>query len=737
MPAASNLCHPSGASSTLRTAILLMALGLILAPFAAHAGSAAALRQKLPREVISRLEAGEAQTLIVHFDDTAIEEELDARRRQLGISRDDDEALSIRQSRYHSLKERALARFRRGDGEVFRDFSHLPMAVLKVRSAAALDRLSAQPEVTAVYEDRPIHLHLAESLPLIRQPQAAAIGMTGTGSTVAVIDTGVDYTRAAFGSCTAPGVPAGCKVVSSVDIATPSALPDSNGHGSNVAGITVGTAPGAKIASLNVFNPDGSSNSSLLISAINWAIANRSAYGITAINMSLGDGTKNTTACGNSALNPFVTPLANARAAGIIPVASAGNDGYLNALERPACTPGVVSVGAVYDSNLGTQAWTTCTDTVTAADKVVCFSNSASFLTMLAPGAVITAAGSSYAGTSQASPFVAGAVAVLRAAFPAETLDRTVSRLTTSGVPITDSRNGIVTPRLDLLASIGAPANDLFSQPFILTGNSGQATGSNYNATKETGEPNHAGNPGGASVWWSWNAPITGRATINTHGSSFDTLLAVYTGSSVGSLTTIAANDNDGTPGGTSSVSFIAQAGTTYRIAVDGAGGATGTINLAWNLAPEADLSVTLSCTPLAITVGDTLSCTATIANNGPSAASSPTVTVTLPSGAAFLSASSGCSYASGAVTCSVTTLASGGSTLFTINSRPAAAGTATTSATVTSATTDPVPSNNSATTSTQVAAAPTQPVPALPLQAVPLLALMVALLRKSGRWSR
>lgn len=148
--------------------------------------------------------------------------------------------------------------------------------------------------------------------------------------------------------------------------------------------------------------------------------------------------------------------------------------------------------------------------------------------------------------------------------------------------------------------------------------------------------------------------PITGRATLNTHGSSFDTLLAVYTGSSVGSLTSVAANDNDGTAGGTSSVSFIAQAGTDYRIAVDGAGGATGTMNLAWNLAPEADLSVTLSCTLPTITVGDTLSCTATVANYGPSTASNPTVTVTLSSDAAFLSASPGCSYSAGFVTCSI-----------------------------------------------------------------------------------
>ena len=48
-------------------------------------------------------------------------------------------------------------------------------------------------------------------------------------------------------------------------------------------------------------------------------------------------------------------------------------------------------------------------------------------------------------------------------------------------------------------------------------------------ASKEPGEPNHAGNAGGHSVWWSWMAPAIGIVSINTTGSSFETLLAVYT----------------------------------------------------------------------------------------------------------------------------------------------------------------------------------------------------------------
>ena len=128
--------------------------------------------------------------------------------------------------------------------------------------------------------------------------------------------------------------------------------------------------------------------------------------------------------------------------------------------------------------------------------------------------------------------------------------------------------------------------NDSFFSRSAISGASGQASGSNVGATKESGEPNHAGNAGGASVWWSWTAPATGPVTFDTRGSDFDTLLAVYTGSSVGALTPVAYND-DAPGGGTyqSEVSFTAQQGVAYQIAVDGYGGVTGAIVLNWSQA--------------------------------------------------------------------------------------------------------------------------------------------------------
>ncbi|MEP6743710.1 MAG: CHAP domain-containing protein, partial [bacterium] len=142
------------------------------------------------------------------------------------------------------------------------------------------------------------------------------------------------------------------------------------------------------------------------------------------------------------------------------------------------------------------------------------------------------------------------------------------------------------------------PANDNFANAELIAQSSGLLLGTNVGASKELGEPNHAGNAGGASVWYRWQAPISGTATFaTTDGSSFDTLLAVYTGSGPSNLTLIAAND-DFRNTLQSAVSFSAQAGVVYNIAVDGFGGATGSILLSWSL------NSPISSSRLAVQVG-------------------------------------------------------------------------------------------------------------------------------------
>jgi hypothetical protein len=123
-------------------------------------------------------------------------------------------------------------------------------------------------------------------------------------------------------------------------------------------------------------------------------------------------------------------------------------------------------------------------------------------------------------------------------------------------------------------------AGDDFITALPLTGISANVVASNVGMTKEPSEPNHAGNPGGKSIWWRWIAPGSGSVTITTAGSTFNTVLGVYTGTAVSSLTQIGSDNNSGGTTNRSIVQFSAVVGTTYYIAVDGYNGASSRINL-------------------------------------------------------------------------------------------------------------------------------------------------------------
>jgi hypothetical protein len=125
-----------------------------------------------------------------------------------------------------------------------------------------------------------------------------------------------------------------------------------------------------------------------------------------------------------------------------------------------------------------------------------------------------------------------------------------------------------------------APPNDNFANAIVIPAGGGSFVGTNVNATFQNSEPDACGIGGGKTIWWRWTAPQNQIVTISTLGSDFDTVLSVYTGGSVGALTSV--NCNDDVPGSVfaSEVIFQAVAGTTYRIAVDGFFGAEGIIAL-------------------------------------------------------------------------------------------------------------------------------------------------------------
>jgi hypothetical protein len=133
----------------------------------------------------------------------------------------------------------------------------------------------------------------------------------------------------------------------------------------------------------------------------------------------------------------------------------------------------------------------------------------------------------------------------------------------------------------------GPPGNDMFADRTRLDGPDGQVLGDSSGATEEAGEPDHVQSGGTQSVWWSWVAPGDGTGEIDTLGSSFDTVLAVYTGASVSALALVAENDDDErTDTLTSAVRFRVVAGTEYQIAVDGYEGESGIVLLSWSFTP-------------------------------------------------------------------------------------------------------------------------------------------------------
>ncbi len=351
-------------------------------------------------------------------------------------------------------KERLVSRLPGRVTVIGTRFRYLPVMQLRIESPETLTALAAAPEILHLESERTFRTttngitRVPPNLELINQPPMESAGKIGTGATVAVLDTGTDWRRAPF-SCAAVGAP-GCRVIAAADFAPDDKLADdSRAHGTNVAAIIAAVAPGARIAALDVFDGQTASTSTIL-AAINWAIQNRTRHNIVALNMSFGGGAY-TTPCTLDALS---IAIATARSAGILSIVASGNEAKIAAIATPACSEKALSVGAVYDSSIGRLAAPICTDATTGPDQIACFSNAASMLGLLAPGVAIVGGGVAMTGTSQAAPHVAGAYAILRAALPAEPIDALVERLTSTGTPVRDPRNGLVRPRLDVAAAV-------------------------------------------------------------------------------------------------------------------------------------------------------------------------------------------------------------------------------------------------------------------------------------------
>jgi hypothetical protein len=155
------------------------------------------------------------------------------------------------------------------------------------------------------------------------------------------------------------------------------------------------------------------------------------------------------------------------------------------------------------------------------------------------------------------------------------------------------------------------PTNDDFANAIALSGDEGSQAGTTIDATAEAGEPNHVGQPPYASVWYSWTPTDDGLATFDTCQASFDTRLAVYTGSALADLTEVATSDDNDACGPDSlqsSVTFLADKGVVYSVAVDGSSNESGTFTLTWKRVPLPPTNVTRPQVSGALHDGETVS---------------------------------------------------------------------------------------------------------------------------------
>ncbi|HZB28705.1 MAG TPA: S8 family serine peptidase [Streptosporangiaceae bacterium] len=229
-----------------------------------------------------------------------------------------------------------------------RSITDLVNAIAATVPAADVARLARLPGVRAVHPDRLVRASTDVSAPLIGAPDVwkrtddQGRPAKGAGVTVAVVDTGVDYTNPSLGGGFGPGH----RVVAGNDFVNGDNDPaDDNGHGTHVAGIVAGNgpvtgvAPDATITAYKVLDRRGAGLESNVIAALQEAADPANPYRADVVNMSLGiagDGT-----------DPLGRAATAATEAGVVVVGSAGNSGpATQSVGTPAAADGVIAVGA-------------------------------------------------------------------------------------------------------------------------------------------------------------------------------------------------------------------------------------------------------------------------------------------------------------------------------------------------------------------------------------------------------
>ncbi|MDB4891615.1 MAG: peptidase and in kexin sedolisin [Gemmatimonadetes bacterium] len=488
--------------------------------------------------------------------------------------------------------------------------------------------LRADPRIASVEQDEVISIasttQLGATWGLDRLDQRAlplgnsyVYGANGSGVTVYIIDSGINFAQADFGGRAVTGYDA---------ITLGGTATDCLGHGSHVAGTvgstTYGVAKNVRLVAVRVLDCNGNGSSSSVLAGIDWVTTNKTLPAVA--NMSIGAGT-------NATVNQAVQ---NSIAAGITYAVSAGNNSTDACLQSPASAVDALTVGA--------------TD---SGDSFAGYSNFGNCVDLLAPGTNVTSwwtgtGSNTVSGTSMSSPHVAGAAALYLQVNPAATPAQVRAALVGNATPGIIAGVPSGTPNLLLYTGFiqlpSAPVAN-FASSCISTACSFDAG----NSTSSWATPAYQWNFGDASSG-SGKTPTHTYAAAGTYavtltitdpnGTSSKTANLVINRAPTATIATPAAN-----------ASFVQGAPVTFTgTGTDPEDGALSGTSLVWSSSRDGVMGIGPSLTTTSLSAGThTVTLTAKDAQNATGIATvaitiaanrAPTASITTPAnGAVFL----------------------------------------------------------------------------------------------------
>ena len=473
--------------------------------FALPPGGAVSVSNQAGQLQIQTLDPTLPQRVLVRLKDQALRPYLKQQREQLRatgkLSRAQQQQLNkssqSQLQRVQKSQNQLLGELRKQKmvQRVHGQFTQLTNSLVITAEAGSIEKIRRLPQVAGVYPDARVKALLADSVGVTKAPQlwgmidSQSRKVTGEGVTVAVLDTGIDYTHPDLGGC----IGTGCKVAGGYNFVEGEDVTnaiDKHGHGTHVAGIIAakgtltGVAPDVTLYAYKVLSDQGWGMESGIIAALEKAVdPDRNPLTddqIDIVNMSLG---------GSGAPDSPISEAANnAMAAGVVVVVAAGNSGSAySTIGSPGNAEQVLTVGA--SDNSGAIAGFSSRGPISGKAYVK--------PELVAPGVEINSAkpGGSYvrlSGTSMAAPHVAGGVALLKQLYPTLTPAELKTLLINTS---NDLGQDVFTQGAGMMDLARAANAKLLVSPALLSAGSVNLAQPNWSANLSLTLKNISGNP--------------------------------------------------------------------------------------------------------------------------------------------------------------------------------------------------------------------------------------------------